>query len=285
MMKEDHSRVQALISRMETEFDMEVLFACGYGSRIWGLENPFSDYDIRFIYKDPPKRAFSLYNERETISVEEICASENGQDIGIELVGWSLPKTLKLARASNAQILEFLHSTQLYRAEDRFLRDLEDCTGQFSLRRVANYYRGLGKKNYLGEMVDRPQIKIKPVLQAIRCLMMARSVVRNPGGAFPPLKFADLLETSMAHWSKYDQENVVPEIRDIVALKVQGSMTHIPQNYPALMNWCMDEIADLARDVSSLPDTTMPEEDVEKIYRAQYPEAFGKEDRHILEVL
>lgn len=265
--------ISAEISRVEEAFDMEVLFACDYGSRTWGLEGPSSDFDIRMIYKDPPRRAFSLFNDRDMMKHEVELPDPEGNLTQVDLIGWSLPKALKLAQVSNPQILEFMASPFFYRCDDTLKDSLSGIAERFSPRIMGHYYRGLAKKNYLGSMVNTQKQDIKVALQTARCLMMSRWIVRT-GGEVPPMNFNNLLDQSAAGWSKYHRENLVPQIQELVSLKVDQGWRHTFRHYPTLMNWAISEITDLDKDVMSLPDETVPGEIVEKAFQRHYPETF-----------
>jgi predicted nucleotidyltransferase len=280
-MTDTREKISDILSELEDLHGMEVLFACEYGSRIWGLESATSDFDIRFIYKDPPERAFSLYDDREIITHTTHVSDENGCDVEVEISGWSLSKALKLAQVSNPQIKEYLHSPYRYRSEDVLTHTLEELEDRFSPLVMGHYYRGLGKKNHLREMVDTERMKIKPAIQAVRCLMMSRWIVRTEGRVVPPLRFQDLLEASAGHWSKYDRENLLPEIRDLVSLKTEMCQDYTRKHYPELMNWCLSEITALDRDVLDLPNTPIPGEYIERAFQKHYPFVFGLDEKTI----
>lgn len=266
--------INAQIAQMEQDFDVTVLFACDYGSRVWGLESESSDYDIRMIYKDPPHRAFALYNDRELIQQEVILNDADKRQHQVDLIGWSLPKALKLAQVSNPQILEFLASPHIYRSNPCLSESLEEITAQYSPRIMAHYYRGIAKKNYLGRMVHSQKQDVKTALQTVRCLMMSRLLVET-GGDVPPMKFDSLLEQNSALWSTYHRENLLPQIRELVSLKVDEGWDYTYRHYPTLMNWAIAEITALDTDVMSLPDEPVPGETVEAAFRLHYPETFG----------
>ena len=48
MKKED---IIEILHDIEENEDVEIIYACEYGSRVWGFENDESIHDVKFIYK------------------------------------------------------------------------------------------------------------------------------------------------------------------------------------------------------------------------------------------
>ncbi|PHK24144.1 nucleotidyltransferase, partial [Nostoc linckia z16] len=55
------------LDKTERENNIKILHAVESGSRAWGFASPDSDYDIRFIYKNPADFYLQLWDKPDTI--------------------------------------------------------------------------------------------------------------------------------------------------------------------------------------------------------------------------
>lgn len=153
----ESDRIRGLLAEIETQHGVRVLMAVESGSRAWGFASPDSDFDVRFVYQEPVGRMLRLYPDRDVI--EQMSPYHpDGTGVPIDLVGWSLPKALRLAAASNPQLCEWARGTVTYQADPDFMDQLRLLTVQASPRVLAHHYRGLAKKtvlDYLGVRVSR----------------------------------------------------------------------------------------------------------------------------------
>ena len=92
------TRVEAELSRLETEHQVTVLFACESGSRAWGFASPDSDYDVRFLYVHRLPWYLQVEPGRDVI--------ERPLDDELDVCGRELRKALYLLRRSNPTLLE-----------------------------------------------------------------------------------------------------------------------------------------------------------------------------------
>src|SRR5687768_15680 len=109
------SEISRLLSALEKDNDVRIVFACESGSRAWGFPSPDSDYDVRFIYVH--KRDFYL-SIRETRDV--IDKTTGDLDVG----GWDFRKMLRLMAKSNPVPWEWLQSPVAYVDRDGFKESL-----------------------------------------------------------------------------------------------------------------------------------------------------------------
>ena len=95
-----------ILHRIEKAEDIEILYACEAGSRVWGFANHESDYDVRFIYKKLNVKDYLSLNEQSEV-IECI-----GDDM--EIVGWDIKKALKLHYKNNPNLREWIISREVY---------------------------------------------------------------------------------------------------------------------------------------------------------------------------
>ena len=51
---EAKTEIDRRLDFIEREFGVTIIFACESGSRAWGFASSDSDYDVRFLYLNPP---------------------------------------------------------------------------------------------------------------------------------------------------------------------------------------------------------------------------------------
>jgi hypothetical protein len=127
-------RVRNALTRLETEQDVRVLYACESGSRAWGFASQDSDYDVRFLYVHRREWYLSIESRRDVIE-EPLCDE-------LDVSGWELRKALRLLRKSNPPLLEWMKSPMVYHRDVLFaaallcalpahgIRQLEELSGR-----------------------------------------------------------------------------------------------------------------------------------------------------------
>ncbi|MBC8186463.1 nucleotidyltransferase domain-containing protein [candidate division KSB1 bacterium] len=43
-------KILEILDKIESDYQVKILYACESGSRAWGFPSSDSDYDVRFIY-------------------------------------------------------------------------------------------------------------------------------------------------------------------------------------------------------------------------------------------
>ena len=190
----------------ETEFEnkVKVLYAVETGSRLWGFASPDSDYDIRLIYKHLPDYYIQLWEKRDVIdfmTVDELDGS-----------GWDLLKTLKLLAKSNATLIEWLYSTEVYIEDEAFIKQMrlfaQEC---FSPISTMYHYIGI-TKNFMDECTSE-QVKLKSYFYALRSALAGQWITKF--NTFPSVVFTDLLTIA--------PREIQDKIQELLSIKsVQG---------------------------------------------------------------
>ena len=62
------TEIMRLLTEIEQEHQVKILYACESGSRAWGFESTDSDYDVRFIYVHKEDWYLSIDEKRDIIS-------------------------------------------------------------------------------------------------------------------------------------------------------------------------------------------------------------------------
>lgn len=244
----DMGRVNALLDEVEGRHGVRVLMAVESGSRAWGFASPDSDFDVRFIYQEPLDRMLRLYPDRDVI--EQMSPYHpDGTGVPIDLVGWSLPKTLRLAAASNPQLCEWAAGTITYRADPDFVDQLRLLTVQASPRVLAHHYRGLAKKTVLDYLGGPGEPRGKKYLYAVRSLLAADWMLDHPvPGSAPPVRFDELRAQTRV------PVQIDREIDTLLTWKIGLGEGDALRRFPVLDDWIGSELVRLEAEVPKLPD-------------------------------
>jgi uncharacterized protein len=116
------------LRRIDAEHDVKVLVARESGSRGWGFASPDNDYDVRFVYANRLDWYLTVEQGRDVI--EQPISGE------LDVNGWDLRKALKLLRASNPVLLEWLCSPIVYLQDE----PLASRDGEEELPRTPTFF-------------------------------------------------------------------------------------------------------------------------------------------------
>ncbi len=159
------------LKKIETKFDVKILYAAESGSRGWGFPSPDSDYDVRFIYIRPIEYYLSINEPADMLAVP---ISDE-----LDILGWDLRKVLKLMRKSNTTPFEWLQSPIIYQEIEGFKADLWSlCPQYFGAKSNVNHYLGIAKSS-METMENEHDIKIKKLFYVLRPLLCAKWIIEK----------------------------------------------------------------------------------------------------------
>lgn len=258
----DICRVRGLLSGIESRHRVRILMAVESGSRAWGFASPDSDFDVRFVYQEPIDRMLRLYPERDVIE-QWSPYHPDGTGVPIDLVGWSLPKALRLAVASNPQLCEWASGTVTYQADLDFMDQLRLLTDRASPRVLVHHYRGLAKKTVCDYLAGPGEPRGKKYLYAVRSLLAASWMLDHPTpGSAPPVRF-DRLRSETPVIGPVDAA-----IQDLLDWKTGLGETEAHRRFPVLDRWIDSELLRLEREVPRLPDPQVGRAFAERAFEA-----------------
>jgi predicted nucleotidyltransferase len=224
------TQILECLSRLETEHDVNVLFACESGSRGWGFASPDSDYDVRFIYVNRLPWYLTVEQHRDVI--EQPISGE------LDVNGWDLRKTLQLLQQSNPTLLEWLRSPIVYREEaDAAARLRVLATEGFSPVRGYHHYVSMAKKNFR-EHLRGETVRYKKYLYVLRPLLAARWI--RAGRGVPPMRFAELAAATLQDGS------VLAEINRLLEVKMRAGEAATSPRWNELHDFIESELAAVA---------------------------------------
>ncbi|MFN3405363.1 MAG: DNA polymerase beta superfamily protein [Cytophagaceae bacterium] len=170
------------LSRIEKEHNIKILYACESGSRAWGFPSKDSDYDVRFIYIRSKDWYLSIDERKDTLEFPI-------NDV-LDISGWDIRKSLKLLRASNAVVFEWLQSPIVYKEEPEFSNRMKALFPDFfSIRAGMHHYLSMAKNGYENELQGE-QVKLKKYFYALRPVLACKWIAEKK--ETPPMEFGIL---------------------------------------------------------------------------------------------
>lgn len=162
--------VSSLLKSIECTKGVKVICAVESGSRSWGFPSADSDFDVRFIYVNPPEYYLTVKPKRDVLEVPTVKHS----DFVLDLSGWDLRKALFLLCKSNPTLLEWLNSPVVYYAEQKYLECILDlATYYYSPFAAYHHYVSMAKNNKRNYL-DKGELTAKKYLYVIRALLAAQ---------------------------------------------------------------------------------------------------------------
>jgi predicted nucleotidyltransferase len=211
--------VKDWLSRIEQDCELDILFACEAGSRAWGLENPFSDFDIRFIYRYHGLKKYLTLNKAKQVLEFQSPFDASGYDIF---------KAFELVSKSNPSIYEWVYSPIIYKEAEEFSQKLkkiiESTYSPFSL---FKHYGSLCKRNISESSKGSFSLKKqKQLLQALRAELI-RTGIANTKSAASPFELIEISQTD--HPDLYAAYQTISEAKRNNKLLTESEAVSITQ--------------------------------------------------------
>ncbi|MEL6197600.1 MAG: nucleotidyltransferase domain-containing protein [Pseudomonadota bacterium] len=173
------AEIADVLTGIERDEGVRILFAVESGSRAWGFPSPDSDYDVRFVYAHPLDWYLSLAPGRDVI--ERPIVGD------LDVNGWELRKALNLLCKPNPVMLEWLSSPIRYRwqegAADRLVA-LAERTAPAAA--CVYHYLHLGEGQMREHFKGRERVAYKKYFYVLRPALALRWVRLNVDVA-PPM--------------------------------------------------------------------------------------------------
>lgn len=178
-----HQRIQETLTRVETEYGVQILYACESGSRGWGFDSADSDWDVRFIYCHPRDWYLSIEEGRDVIELPI--------DGLLDVNGWDLRKSLRLMKKSNPVLLEWLSSPIVYREDAAAMAAYRSLAQDFYQPAAClHHYLHMAKGNFR-EYLQGEMVWLKKYFYVLRPVLACLWIERRLGVV--PMVFYDLV--------------------------------------------------------------------------------------------
>ena len=218
--KDVYNYVNQELDKIETEFNIKILYAVESGSRGWGFSNENSDYDVRFIYVRPLNDYLSIENKRDVIDIHDLGDRDYKYDL--DFSGWDITKTLLLHRKSNPALREYIIHDMVYRGNVDFL----DGLPSFDLNTLKHAYGSMTYNNYMkyikGAHTDdfSPRV-VKTYCYCIRQIL-AWILIDEYDDVNAPINIDDLLERFKNDDNNVIGEGLLKDMRDLIDFYKSG---------------------------------------------------------------
>lgn len=252
--EEIKSLVLKHLDQIEKTHNVEILYACESGSRMWNFASEDSDYDVRFVYKHKPEWYVSLKKEKDTI--EKMLPND------LDLSGWDLKKALGLFRKCNPSLIEWLRSDIVYRQKNEFVETLRSLIPKYYTDKASFFhYYHMAKGNFR-EYLQGDSVKTKKYLYVIRPLLACHWIDMHP--VIPPaVDFFELLESC-------DLSPVIEsEIRRLVEEKKAGMELDKGPRRPILNDFIVKMIDRFDQRVYGRTDTKPDTNELDQILQIE----------------
>ncbi len=176
--------IDTLLTDIERQHGVTILYACETGSRAWGFPSPDSDYDVRMIYRHDLDWYLSLSDKKDTI---DFMSADNELDV----TGWDIKKCLQLMWRSNGALLERVQSPIVYRNENDIVNQLKDLAFQcYSPIATMHHYLGMAR-NTFAEIGQSETVKLKKLFYALRAALACKWILDE--NTPPPIVFTEMV--------------------------------------------------------------------------------------------
>ncbi|RIW37249.1 nucleotidyltransferase domain-containing protein [Bacillus salacetis] len=241
-------RILKELVEVEQAHNVEILYAVQAGSRAWGFPSPESDYDIRFIYRQPLDWYLSLEKKKDVI--EKKAGGE------LELSGWDIKKALYLLKKSNPALLEWLHTEDRIMADQEFCQQIMRLKEQtFSPASCYYHYLKMSKSNWM-KWKKKEGKSIKLTLHLLRGLLSCVWIQDNR--SFPPITFRTLAEHTIEDPLVFEEAVKLTDLKKEGCVELSGRLLSLQVFINSEMDRLLKE-PPLFQETPKVPFTSMNE--------------------------
>lgn len=224
--KEIYDKILEKLYETERNYDVKIILAIESGSRGWGFASPDSDFDCRFIYVNKKDWYLSILDKKDNIEYEA------GKVFDIN--GWDLKKVMKHILKSNAVMLEWLSSNEIYIKNEKITKELENLAKEFFNPISVSYHYLSIAKNKLRELLLEENGRLKTYFYILRAILNADYVNK-----YKKMPYMELEKTIKELNIK---EEVLSEIRKLQNIKKDANESYTLEKNEILINYFNDLI-------------------------------------------
>ena len=247
-------KIKVQLKHTKALYNINILFAIESGSRLWGMADEKSDYDIRFVYNYRMSDYLHIDKKQDNITR----MFEIDGEIKLDLVGFDIYKYLRLLRNANPNCIEWLLSDIVYYTDKDAVREMLNFARDTSnLWSLAKGYRGIANnsvkdiKKEIQKQYETDDITcvfpIKKLLYALRGMMCGEYILHKQD--LPPVKFLNLIK------EEFIPKEVRNQTHSLIMNKREGAKIISVGESEVLLNYLADhkEEKDLYKSILDKP--------------------------------
>lgn len=249
------------LKRLESQYEIKILFAVESGSRAWGFSSIDSDWDVRYIYVH--KLDWYLKIDQLKDSHEEILEND------IDLAGWELKKALKLFRKSNPPLLEWLRSPIIYKDEFSFSELLREMSNEyFNSQSCMHHYLHMAEGNFK-DFLQNDLVRVKKYFYVLRPILACEWIFNH--NSVVPMEFQLLVE------SEIKEIEIKTTIKHLLSRKILGEELDIEPRIQVLNDFLESKIIFYSNYLKLNKNNSKPDtERLDKVFIQILSKAWGK---------
>lgn len=185
------SKIVQKVGEIESDRGIDVISVREMGSRLLGVANSDSDWDIMFIYTfDGSWKYPAIGHSKKSITVSEE---------ELDMHGWNIDKFAKHLQDSNPQTLEFLEAEPYFQEYEEVWGEIEkDARNNFNHMALYSHYMSLAKRQYK-KYIQNGNDSTKGRHFYVARALAAASYIRN-FGEMPPTDSVELANEIERGW-------------------------------------------------------------------------------------
>ncbi len=220
----------------EQNYNVKIPLAIESGSRGWGFASPDSDYDCRFVYVHQKDWYLSVFDKKDII--------EYAVDGLFDVNGWDVKKFLQHIIKSNAVMLEWLSSNEIYINDEVVTKQLRILAKEFFNPIGVSYHYLSIATNKLNEILSEECAKIKKYFYVLRPIANLQYI--HQYGKMPYMEY-DRTLSDLDIPSKI--ELAIRELKDIKMVSDESYQISLNKQ---LIQYFQDEIAFYAKHLKEM---------------------------------
>jgi uncharacterized protein len=210
--------IQTILTNIEQQKQIKILYACETGSRAWGFPSPDSDYDIRFVYMHERDWYLNLSQRKDSIEI---------MDGDLDITGWDLRKCLQLMKKSNAPLIERFQSPIEYYAAPGFKNDFKKLVDSYYSPIAVFYHHHSLAKKFWEELKGQQEYKLKSVFYLVRSLLSCNWILED--NSVLPMDIFGLMQYATGEQKQ--------KLNELIALKATVGEKYLHPKDDTLNEW------------------------------------------------
>ena len=216
--------------------NIKIIYAVESGSRAWGFAGTDSDYDVRFIYVRNKDFYLKLEPTRDVIEYPI-------NDL-LDISGWDISKTMRLAHNSNPSLYEWLQSPIIYK-EDNIVNKLRELFKEyFSVNKISRHYYHMAENQDYKYIKNHKEVKVKKYFYLLRPILSAKYVLDYKD--VPPIEFDKLRQI-------ITPKNINEIIDNLLKIKKNSEETQLIQKNQELDQYIENTFINVKNEIELLP--------------------------------